>query len=86
MLARQPTKEMQLPRAEAQQPAKPLARAPIALPPPVVSPQDPSVRHPVFFTERLRRKPPSSVPAVSHPSPVAHGYVYQADRRQQSKL
>ncbi|WQF80523.1 hypothetical protein CDEST_05537 [Colletotrichum destructivum] len=39
-----------------------------------------SVRHPVFFTEKLRRPPPSLGPGVGM-SPVAHGYVYQDGRR-----
>ncbi|KAK6220203.1 short-chain dehydrogenase/reductase family oxidoreductase [Colletotrichum tabaci] len=39
-----------------------------------------SVRHPVFFTEKLRRPPPSLGPGMGM-SPVAHGYVYQDGRR-----
>lgn len=39
-----------------------------------------SVRHPVFFTERLRRPPLVLSPGMGL-SPVAHGYVYQDGRR-----
>ncbi|KAF5128198.1 hypothetical protein E5D57_009132 [Metarhizium anisopliae] len=37
-----------------------------------------STRHPVFFTERLRKSPASLGPwAGGVNNPVAHGYVYQ---------
>ncbi|KAF9881578.1 hypothetical protein CkaCkLH20_00724 [Colletotrichum karsti] len=39
-----------------------------------------SVRHPVFFTEKLRRPPLILSPGMGL-SPVAHGYVYQDGRR-----
>ncbi|KAK2001624.1 hypothetical protein LX36DRAFT_653124 [Colletotrichum falcatum] len=39
-----------------------------------------SIRHPVFFTGKLRRLP-SSLGPVMGTSPVAHGYVYQDGRR-----
>ncbi|KAJ3944579.1 uncharacterized protein N0V96_006117 [Colletotrichum fioriniae] len=39
-----------------------------------------SIRHPVFFTERLRRPPVTLAPGMGL-SPVAHGYVYQDGRR-----
>lgn len=35
-----------------------------------------STRHPVFFTERLRRSPVLTGPSMAN-SPVAHGYAYQ---------
>lgn len=38
--------------------------------------------HPVFFTEKLRRLPPSfSTASAQQASPVAHGYVYQDAQR-----
>ncbi|KAL0776190.1 hypothetical protein CaCOL14_007477 [Colletotrichum acutatum] len=39
-----------------------------------------SIRHPVFFTEKLRRPPLTLAPGMGL-SPVAHGYVYQDGRR-----
>ncbi|KAK1989306.1 hypothetical protein LZ30DRAFT_776266 [Colletotrichum cereale] len=39
-----------------------------------------STRHPVFFTEKLRRPPPS-LGSGTGMSPVAHGYIYQDGRR-----
>ncbi|KAK1700131.1 hypothetical protein BDP55DRAFT_626783 [Colletotrichum godetiae] len=39
-----------------------------------------SIRHPVFFTEKLRRPPVTLAPGMGF-SPVAHGYVYQDGRR-----
>lgn len=39
---------------------------------------DPAKRHPVFFTERLK-KPPSGVAAGGWCSPVAAGYVANGD-------
>ncbi|KAK0377198.1 hypothetical protein CLIM01_05452 [Colletotrichum limetticola] len=39
-----------------------------------------SIRHPVFFTEKLRRPPVTLAPGMGL-SPVAHGYVYQDGRR-----
>ena len=47
-----------------------------------------STRHPVFFTEKLRRAPPTMAVPNSPPegnglgSPVAFGYVYQDAIRQ----
>ncbi|KAH9233336.1 hypothetical protein K456DRAFT_53900 [Colletotrichum gloeosporioides 23] len=54
-------------------------------PPPLLHLQPPaqhnaSVRHPVFFTEKLRRPPLVLSPGMGM-SPVAHGYVYQDGRR-----
>lgn len=40
-----------------------------------------SIRHPVFFTEKLRRPPLVLGPGVVGLSPVAHGYAYQDGRR-----
>jgi len=42
---------------------------------------DPSIRHPVFFTDRLRK--PLAVVSALHASPVAHGYAYQGGPRLQ---
>lgn len=39
-----------------------------------------SIRHPVFFTEKLRRPPVTLAPGMGL-NPVAHGYVYQDGRR-----
>lgn len=39
-----------------------------------------SHRHPVFFTERLRRPLSGMAPAAQY-SPVAHGYAYQDAQR-----
>ncbi|KFH40346.1 hypothetical protein ACRE_089930 [Hapsidospora chrysogenum ATCC 11550] len=37
------------------------------------APHNASTRHPVFFTDKLRRSPVAQGPAGS---PVAHGYAY----------
>ncbi|KAK5991506.1 hypothetical protein PT974_09789 [Cladobotryum mycophilum] len=39
-----------------------------------------STRHPVFFTERLRKSPVVAPPGMIN-SPVAQGYVYQETQR-----
>ncbi len=45
---------------------------------------DASHRHPVFFTEKLRR-PPFAVASAPQSSPIAHGYVYQESTRANDK-
>ncbi len=49
-----------------------------------------SLRHPVFFTTKLRKPPlfAARVPVTAHLSPVAQGYVYHDSERrpEQPKL
>lgn len=42
---------------------------------------DAATRHPVFFTDRLRRSPLTGGPPMLGNSPVAHGYAYQDTTR-----
>jgi hypothetical protein len=51
-----------------------VARSPMQVLPTRMPAFDPAVRHPVFFTDRLR-KPPAGVGAGHYVSPVAMGYV-----------
>ncbi|KAK2730338.1 short-chain dehydrogenase/reductase family oxidoreductase [Colletotrichum kahawae] len=63
-----------------------ISRLPLPPPPPLLHLQpaaaqqhNASIRHPVFFTEKLRRPPLVLSPGMGM-SPVAHGYVYQDGR------
>ncbi|OIW32191.1 hypothetical protein CONLIGDRAFT_259788 [Coniochaeta ligniaria NRRL 30616] len=51
---------------------------------------DASLRHPVFFTEKLRRGPLFPPTQTAHPqmnlNPIALGYVYQDTQRSGGKM
>ncbi|KAI9152205.1 hypothetical protein HJFPF1_09432 [Paramyrothecium foliicola] len=49
--------------------------APALLPPPSLL-HSPSVRHPVFFTERYRKMPVVGTAMGPSNSPITHGYAF----------
>jgi hypothetical protein len=88
-LGRAPQFQIQMqPRAHDHPMAATAAAPAVRLAPyqvPVAHLHNTSHRHPVFFTDKLRKAPPFAVSMAPVSSPVAHGYVHPESQRTAEK-